>query len=272
MALMSQKILSKWFNSALGEAVQVQEYQLLSKALKNLFGYFIVQLETPYQQAIMNYSRVKHHVKASVYYPTSGERDGSHQLYVQTEQDYLPFASESIDVVLLPHTLEMVDDPYFVLRQVDRMVLPEGHIVVTGFNPYGCLVLKQRWFSRQKAFKESELVRSSKLKEWLEVLGYEVTLQEFSTVTCFVQRSGESLFWRLLERLEKQMVKFGLQFGNVYCLVAKKKVESPTLVGGVWQLPSWESVTAKGGVAATPHRAQPVKTEREIIKTNEQQG
>ena len=255
-------LLSQWYSTPLGKAVLSQEELLVDQAINNLFGYFIVQLESPCHN-LMDSSRIQNKLLISSEQDQAFKSD-KHYHFVAADLDYLPIGKEKVDVVLLPHTLEVADDPYYLLRQVDRVLLPEGHIVVTGFNPYGCLVLRHRWFKRHEAFTQVKLERLSRIKEWLEVLGYDVQLQKFSTVTCFAQREGASKWMVAIEWVENHLSKLGLKFGNVYCLVAKKRVDSPTLVGSVWKLPNWRAVPNKGSVSAV--RTHRVDVKRVNIK------
>ena len=55
----------------------------------------------------------------------------------------LPFATHSIDLVVMPHILEFAEDPHQVLREVERVLVPEGHVVITGFNPASLWGLRQ---------------------------------------------------------------------------------------------------------------------------------
>ena len=65
--------------------------------------------------------------------------------------DSLPFASDSIDAIFLPHTLELVEDPYAVLREAERVLCAEGCLMICGFNPlsgWGARRLFAQYFRR----------------------------------------------------------------------------------------------------------------------------
>jgi ubiquinone/menaquinone biosynthesis C-methylase UbiE len=57
--------------------------------------------------------------------------------------DALPFDSASLDLVVLPHTLELASDPHQTLREVERVLVPEGRVVIVGFNPASLWGLRQ---------------------------------------------------------------------------------------------------------------------------------
>ncbi|VAW46888.1 hypothetical protein MNBD_GAMMA04-625 [hydrothermal vent metagenome] len=264
-----QQALSHWALTLNGRAIFEQEKSLLDDAIKNLFGYYCVQLGAPTLKNMMSESRIQYKVLlAQELKEDEGGEQGelsllkrgcsgvefdshshSHCHFVKADLDYLPIAKESVDVVLLPHSLEVAADPYYLLRQVDTMLRPEGHIVITGFNPFGCLVMRFRFFKKETLFRQAQLARLSQIKMWLEVLGYDIQLQRYSTVTCFAQREQKTRLVVLLEWVEKRLSKRGLQFGNVYCLVAKKRVDSPTLVGEKWHMPRWQLIPSKPTVS-----------------------
>ncbi|MBK6906226.1 MAG: methyltransferase domain-containing protein [Rhodocyclaceae bacterium] len=51
---------------------------------------------------------------------------------VFSDVHHLPFASNSIDLVVVPHTLEFDSNPHQVLREVERVLVPEGQVLVSG--------------------------------------------------------------------------------------------------------------------------------------------
>ncbi|MGH8278891.1 MAG: methyltransferase domain-containing protein [Gammaproteobacteria bacterium] len=84
--------------------------------------------------------------------------------------DYLPFTSDSVDAVLLPHTLERCADPYHVLRETERVLAGEGHLIVLGFHRWGAWGL---WPRRSVQPWAGRFLRAGRVREWLAVLGFE---------------------------------------------------------------------------------------------------
>lgn len=244
-----QRFLRHWFATPAGKVVLNQEKQLVDAALENMFGYFLVQLGCVSEHSLVDSSRVS--CKLLVDENASWQLAKTNSIqWVQAEFDFLPIGRDKIDVAFLPHTLESVDDPYYILRQVDNMLLPEGHIVLTGFNNIGCLPLTLKFFSKRHEFASASFRRPVHLKEWLKVLGYEVQTVKFTSVMCFSSNEKYTGWVRFIEVIERSLRWIGLDFGNVYCLVAKKKVDSPTLVGAKWHLPRWQAVK-NGSVASS---------------------
>jgi len=243
-----QPFLKQWFKTSPGQVMLKQEKQLIGKAIENLFGYFLVQLGCVSEENLTESSRITSKVLVNKTIDFELAKNTEIQ-WIQAELDFLPIGHDKADLVLLPHTLEAVDDPYYLLRQVDKMLMPEGHIVLTGFNGMACTPLRLKYFSNSEGFKVAKFRRANKLKEWLEVLGYDVSLIEYSSVMCFSTNEKYTFWVKFIEKIERALKWVGLDFGNVYCLVAKKRVDSPTLVGLKWHLPKWQGI--KNGATAS---------------------
>ncbi|MDA3807363.1 MAG: methyltransferase domain-containing protein [Thiomicrorhabdus sp.] len=256
-----QHSLNQWYSTGSGRAVLAQEKVLVESAIQNLFGYFIVQLGVPSSEHLIASSRIKYKllIDPILEHESTEAHKDPHCHLIRADLDYLPIGKEKADVVLLPHTLEVAADPYYLLRQVDSMLVPEGHVIITGFNPYGCFIMRHRWFKRDRVFEQAKLETSQRIKEWLQVLGYDVQIQNYSSVTCFVRRPSVGVLITLVEWFERVLSGLGLQFGNVYCLVAKKRVDSPTLVGSKWHMPSWMAIPSRGVVSATRANSESVR-------------
>jgi len=90
----------------------------------------------------------------------------------------LPFASDTIDAILLPHTLELVEDPYAVLREAERVLCAEGCLMISGFNPlsgWGARRLFSGFF-RRRVFppQTRRLLAERRLRDWVALLGFDV--------------------------------------------------------------------------------------------------
>ncbi len=243
-----QRFLKSWFASRAGKVVFKQEKALIDSALQNLFGYFLVQLGCVSDSSLLDNSRISCKLVIDSIASRSLAEKQKVQ-WVQSDFDFLPVGKDKVDVVLLPHTLETVDDPYYVLRQVDSMLVAEGHMVITGFNPIGCVPLRFKFFAQRKEFAASQQRRAGKIKEWLEVLGYEVEQTRYSPVMCFSANEKYKRWTSFIEKIERSLQGLGIEFGNVYCIVAKKRVDAPTLVGLKWHLPRWQK-SKNGSIAS----------------------
>jgi SAM-dependent methyltransferase len=92
--------------------------------------------------------------------------------------DSLPFRSDSIDAIFLPHTLELVDDPYAVLREAERVLCAEGCLMICGFNPFSGWGLRRTFakYVRRPVFppRTQRLLSERRLRDWVALLGFDV--------------------------------------------------------------------------------------------------
>jgi len=90
----------------------------------------------------------------------------------------LPFASDSIDAVLLPHTLELVEDPYAVLREAERVLCAEGCLMICGFNPLSGWGVRHAFaqYLRRPGFppQTQRMLSERRLRDWMALLDFEV--------------------------------------------------------------------------------------------------
>lgn len=221
-------LLSDWFHSATGKFVKDAESELVDSVLPNLFGYHIVQLGTHVDTAFVGSSRISH---AVIVGEQSGPVDDTS--VVVGEWDALPLAADAVDVLVAPHVLEFAAQPHAVLREAQRVLIGEGYIVVTGFNPWslcGCWRLLAGWRGRPPWC--GRFVSASRLKDWLKLLGFEV---EFARKVSFrppLRRAGITRRLHFLELLGKVVWPV---FGNVYVIVARKHVAAAIPLKASWK-------------------------------------
>ena len=112
----------------------------------------------------------------------------------------LPLASQSVDLVVLPHVLEGHEHPHEVLRETERVLMPEGQVVISGFNPGSLWRLRQMFSGRHReAPWDLKFIGLLRLRDWLRVLGFELNGGKFG---CYAPPFGEKLW---LERFEFMM-------------------------------------------------------------------
>jgi SAM-dependent methyltransferase len=146
---------------------------------------------------------------------------GSHAT-VRCDDAALPLQAGSVDVVALPHVLEFALSPHAVLREVERVLIPEGHLVIFAFNPwssFGLWRLASAW--RGQLPWRGRFVGLPRLRDWLTLLGLEVERVEWLSFRPPLRRAR--LFGRL-EFLERLGQHFWPVFGNVFCVLARKRV------------------------------------------------
>ncbi len=177
--------------------------------------------------------------------------------------DALPFPNQSLDLVVLPHALELSRDPHLTLREVERVLVPEGRVMILGFNPASMWGLRQRLGRARAAVglggrsslflpRAGEFLGYWRLRDWLRLLSFEVEGGRFG---CFRPPYASA---RWLERsawIEAVGERWWPVFGAVYFLVAVKRVRGMRLVGLARQ--QTRSARAANAVVANRQRRQP---------------
>lgn len=160
--------LDAWFDSELGRALQATELELLHPVLGNSFGYHLLQLSIDHRQCLYGDSRILLKHRAGRRPRTDSPVD------IDCEFDALPFASGSIDVVILHHVLEFAANPHAVLREVERVVLDGGKVFVLGYNPWslqGVRTVYGRLSGR--GIWQNHPLTASRVSDWMHLLGFE---------------------------------------------------------------------------------------------------
>jgi SAM-dependent methyltransferase len=223
--------LRAWYAGPTGARLAVAERELLSNILPDLFGYHLVQVGLPDAHDWLGGSRINHHILLDLRGETAhGEAHGAGLL---AAADQLPVASESVDVVVLPHTLDFHPRPHAILREVDRILIPEGHVVILGFNPvslWGLSRVLLTW--REHMPWRGQYYTLTRLRDWLALLGFDC-----------MPRKG--VFFRPPLANEKVMQKlmFMERFGQrccpfisaVYALTARKRMSTLTPIKPRWR-------------------------------------
>ncbi|MGP8098216.1 MAG: class I SAM-dependent methyltransferase [Steroidobacteraceae bacterium] len=160
-----------WFESPLGARVLREESALARLALDDVFGFELLQVGAwgPGRH-LLGGARTQH---TSLLAPDLGPG-----VTLCAPLASLPFASDSIDAIFLPHTLELVEDPYAVLREAERVLCAEGCMMICGFNPFsgwGARRLFAQYF-RRPAFPPDtrRMLSERRLRDWMALLDFEV--------------------------------------------------------------------------------------------------
>jgi SAM-dependent methyltransferase len=241
--------LAAWMRSAPGQCLLRWEQQHLDQAVADVFGYHALQLGLPELQGLRA-NRMPHRWVASdsvqaaqsLTLPIEDEPNSlpfDADAALHCDFDALPFPNQSLDLVVLPHALELSRDPHLTLREVERVLVPEGRVMILGFNPASMWGLRQRLGRARSAVglggrgslylpRAGEFLGYWRLRDWLRLLSFEVEGGRFG---CF-RPPYRSERW--LERsawMEGVGERWWPVFGAVYFLVAVKRVRGMRLVG-----------------------------------------
>lgn len=220
--------LAQWFEHSPGREFIQAECQRLRRAFATMFGYHLVQVGALGAGEYLQSSRIPHRVVVA----TEHEGGGAHGL--MCTPGALPIASDTVDVVLLPHVLEFAEEPHGVLREAERVLIGEGHLVVLGFNPaslWGLGRVALGW--RERAPWSGHYVSLHRLKDWMRLLGFDVVRTERFFFRPPLGRA------RMLERL-RWLDQFGARawpaLGAGYMVIGRKRLVHLMPLKTQWRL------------------------------------
>ena len=170
----TQQQQEAWLTSTLGQYLQAKEQALYDQAVVDLFGFNALQMGCAQMELLRN-SRIPNRYLASEFTLTD-TIDGAKN-HLSCSDDFLPFAEASIDLLLLPHRLEFSERPHQTLREAARVMMPDGHLLISGFNhlsSWGATAGFKKVFSRNLAYPwNGNFIGLTRLKDWLALLGFE---------------------------------------------------------------------------------------------------
>jgi SAM-dependent methyltransferase len=234
--------LQDWFQTPPGRYLLAWERAQLDVAVADMFGYHALQLGLDQVDALKT-NRMPYRWTASSHVNPvmdSGLPSSSDRRHLVTDFAALPFAANSLDLVVLPHTLELNVDPHATLREVERVLVPEGRVIICGLNPASLWGLRQRrvhLYQRMgldSAFlpPSGDFIGYWRLRDWLRLLSFEVEVGRFG---CYRPAVTSEKWLNRFEWMDRVGAKGWPIFGAVYFLVAVKRVRGMRLHGPLWK-------------------------------------
>ncbi len=269
--LLSDDMLSlqqSWLDTALGHYLLAKEQAFYDQAVVDLFGFNALQMGF-LQMDLLKNSRIPNRFKSTEFTNDPLENN------LRCNDDFLPFADMSLDLLILPHRLEFSERPHQTLREAERVMMPEGHLLISGFNPYstwGTMAAINKQLSCRKSFAKKfppqfpwcgEFINLPRMKDWLKLLGFEIVSVEMSChVPPFEQPHWHKRF-TFMDRLGERCCNI---LGGVYFIVAKKRV-----VGMTPLKLNWKNAPLKSALVIKPTQSRPSqrKSLKQINKINE---
>jgi SAM-dependent methyltransferase len=225
-----------WLASPPGRYVLAWEQAQFDAAVVDVFGYHALQCGLPELDALRE-NRMPHRFHAGRPGDESDPDDAASppaacriDLWLD-HYDALPFAAQSLDLVVLPHVLEFADDPHRVLREVDRVLRPEGQVLVSGFNPvslWGARQLAGRPLSRPFLPEEGQFIGVPRLRDWFKLLGFDEQRGRFG---CYRPPCRTERWLERMAFMEPAGDRWWPICGAVYAVSAVKRVRAMRLVG-----------------------------------------
>jgi SAM-dependent methyltransferase len=234
--------LADWFQTPLGAYTLAREEAWLDATTPDIFGYHAVQLGLPGLD-LLRESRITHRVRVS---PEAGAE-------VRAQLHELPIDSQSVDLCLLPHTLEFAANPHEVLREVDRIVRPEGRILIIGFNPWSLYGVKRAWSDNAPPWN-GQFVSLVRMKDWLQLLSFEPAQGKLA---CYIPPFDSAKWQTRAGFMERMGDRWWGVAGGVYMLEAVKRVQGMRLIQPVWADAARAKRKYAAAVKGAANRASP---------------
>jgi SAM-dependent methyltransferase len=259
---MDEKIMkdcATWYQGLAGQQALLSLDSIISEHLSEIFGYYCLNVGILGGRGeFLKDSRI-----------SAGFSIGcdakNNDLIAIPEQ--LPIAADEVDLVIGSHVLECSHNPHQVLREIDRVLVPEGHCILIGFNPYALMGAKRflkplrkenkQWHKTLASNKPSKLEQyrtrsASHVRDWFSLLGFETL--EVNYLGFRPSIKNEKLFtgsaW-----MEKWGEKLWPVLGSLYIIHAKKHMVAMRPHKKVWETP----FVLSGGKVALNRTAQRVR-------------
>lgn len=210
----------EWLNSTLGQYLLAHEQTLFDDTVGDIFGFHAMQLGLLPLDTLKN-SRIPHLLRV-------GNQEGD----AQCESDYLPFAESSIDLLCLPHVLEFSRNPHQTLREAERILVPGGYLIITGFNPISAWGAKKVLCKGQDYPWHGHFFTLSRIKDWLALLGLEFVS---GNMYGYELPINDEKWLKRFAFMDKTGDKWWPMMAGLYFIVAQKRVANMTLLKPNWK-------------------------------------
>ncbi|MGZ5095476.1 MAG: class I SAM-dependent methyltransferase [Burkholderiales bacterium] len=228
--------IAEWIQTPLGNYLLEREQTYFDGVVADIFGYNAFQLGMP-ELELLRASRIPLRCRLGTRGPVE----------MRTDFRDLPIASNSADLVLLPHVLEFAEHPHQILREVARVLMPEAQVVLSGFNPFSFWGWR-RTFHRGEDFPwRGRFITLMRVKDWLALLGFEITGGQMA---CYAPPSRQEKWLERFSFMESAGDRWWPIAGGVYFLQAVKRVRGVRLI-----MPKWsDRLAPTKQLAASPQK------------------
>jgi len=215
-----------WLGSYLGQELIATEKQLLQEIIASKYAKFGLVVGVPSQSVLLDDLNVAKNIVLS---QINGDKDDVE--YVESNYSELPILSGSLECLVLPHILELLDNPRRLLSEACRVIKPEGKIVIYCFNKFSLWGIANQFRRKNYPYWPKHYISAGMVKEWLELEHFELVSHHY---LMFRPKAKPGIF-KKLKFLEWIGKKLHLPLGGVYAITAKAKVVPLTPIKLNWQ-------------------------------------
>lgn len=218
--------LDAWLRQPSGIYINAWEQQLLDKLTADIFGFNAVQIGMPQMNCLAASRMPNKWIANNILLPNSPNK-----ISLIHDFEDLPFESQSLDLVVLPHVLEFAAEPHQILREVERVLIPEGRLIICGLNKASLWGARQAMGRIADSYflpRNGEFISLLRLKDWLKLLDMEVDRGHFG---CYVPPINSQQWLHRFHFLETAGQRWWPVFGAAYVVQAIKRVKGMHLIG-----------------------------------------
>ena len=214
-----QRAWDRWIAGRLGHRIQVEERRVARRELRRLFGQVVVQVggTAGFPLIADSLAPVRFHVVFGGDLPRV-----SHCPVIIAEDNLLPFPTDSVDILVLQHSLDISAHPHQVLREAERVLRPGGRLLLFGFNPASSWGMRRMLSTPLDSLLpwHTRFMRRSQIEDWCRLLNLAPELSRYAVYSLPIAKKG---IRKLFKNLEHRMARNEWPVGAVYCLRAKKE-------------------------------------------------
>lgn len=213
------RALEIWYAKHHGGELRTRIQQRIQPLLDRAFGYHILQMGPLPDSSLLETSPINHRIHA-----TAGPASG---VSLFCHGDELPLESDSVDMLVALHALEFDPHPHGSLREMQRVLRPQGHLLIVGFNPYSLLGFSQylRGFRRSSLWHRHRPVSLHRLTDWLHLVDCELeSIQHLYPLPMPALGRNNARVRKLVDRVDAFGARHKLPAGSLYIAHAIKQI------------------------------------------------
>lgn len=204
-----------WQEFPHGETLQKLEQDVINQRLALCFGNHLLKLGSLASAIQTRESLINHQVCMS--------NKSSANIGLVGELDDLPLMNNCVDAAIMTHVIEYSADPHQSLREAHRILMPNGNLILSVFNPLSLLLLGKLWpIKSKKSFWRGRMFTINRIKDWLSLLGFEVIDETYVCYSTLLTQNGAEQ----PSKLKRWMANMVPKLGSV-CIITAKKREWP---------------------------------------------
>lgn len=224
------ELLSEWYQSAYADYLHQSVCEQLKFYLKRIPVQGLIPIGLP-----LNPKRPLH---INIGKQISLVNDVSLNVEDFTLQDNLPLDSDSQSCLVYHHLLDVLDNPYQLLREANRVLDDAGYLIIIGFNPVSLYGLNRMLRLPWDMFKRSvpwslKTYSQARIGNWLRVLEFVPSLHDSVGVIPPVVGDKDA---KLIQKTDPFLTKYIRNFGMLSVSLYRKSLAPVTPIRTRWQV------------------------------------